>query len=190
MYELNDKVDFGKYKGLTIRQIYQGTLQIDKFLFRDYLNQILNSTEFYKWAFFEESEFIDNFDLTNNYILLKGEIHNHEIPQSENNRMTFGNLEKKISNYINQHFQPNFLGILLDIDQLNCINGFPNQIGGDPKYLNWCEKNIESFYLSENCKLELSKLSYVKLIGVNLIYIGQEKYDYGPNLEIIYPVLG
>lgn len=190
MHELNDKVDFGKYKGLTIRQIYQGTLQIDKFLFRDYLNQILNSTEFYKRAFFEESEFIDRFDLTNNYILLIGEIHNHEMTKSINNRMTLGNLEKKISNYINQHFQPNFLGILPNIAEFNNINGFPNQIGGDPTYLNWCEKNIESFYLSEKCKLELSKLSYVKLKGINLIYIGKERYDYSPNFEIIYPVLG
>jgi hypothetical protein len=186
MHELATKLNFGKYKGLTIQQIYQGTLQINKFLLRDYLSHILNSNNFNNWALFEGIQLIDSFYLTDHYILTKGEIHNPVLPLSQSNRAILGNIEEKLSNYINQYFQANFLGILTDITKFNASNDFPNQIGGDPDYLKWCEKNINTFCLSENCKQQLSKLSYVKLEGVKIMFIGNEKYDYAPTFKIQY----
>ena len=187
IYELDTKLNFGQYKDLTVRQIYQGTLRLDKLLLRDYLNHILNSKEFSKWAFFNESQFIESFDLSGEFIWIKGEIDNPELSYNKNNLIHFGNLEDKIQKYINQHFHPNFLGILPDIRKFNNIVNEPQIIGGDPQYLKWCERKNKNFNLSKNCKNKLSNLSYAKLKGINIMYIGKEMYDYGPDFKIVNP---
>ncbi len=48
-------------------------------------------------------QLIDSFYLTDHYILTKGEIHNPVLPLSQSNRAILGNIEEKLSNYINQY---------------------------------------------------------------------------------------
>lgn len=184
-YEINSTLNFGKYKGLTIQQIYQGTLKIDKFVVRDYLNSILNAENFRDWAFFDNNELIDRFDLSNNLIELIGEIADNELPKGKKNRVLFGNIEKDLTNFINQHFKPSFLGVLPDISSFNDKNNLPTIVGGSPEYLQWCEANIEDFSLSSKCKSSLNKIGFSKLIGFQLMYIGNEKYEYSPKFDVI-----
>jgi hypothetical protein len=185
IYEIDTELGFGRYRKLTIQEVYQATLQIDKYLIRDYLNHILNSKDFNKWAFFDESEFIEGFDLRNEKICVIGEIFNPEKPKGPQNQVCIGNIEKKLHTYINQHFQKNFLGILSDISRFNDIVKSPMPIGGAPDYLKWCEKNVDGFKLSVECKNSLSKMSYAKLVGLDIMYIGNETYEYIPKFEVM-----
>ena len=183
-YEINSTLDFGKYKGLTVQQVYQGTLTIDKYVIRDYLNAILNEEKFRDWAFFDKSEFIERFDLSDNVIEVIGEIANHELPEGKNNRVLFGNIEKELTSFINQHFKPSFLGVLPDTSSFLDKNDLSTTIGGDPGYLDWCENNVEGFRLTPKCKSLLNIMSISKLIGFQLMYFGEEKYEYTPKFEI------
>jgi hypothetical protein len=183
-YELNTKLDFGKYRGLTVQQIYQGTLNIDKGVIKEYLDFILNSDNFKKWAFFDGSTLIERFEISQNKIELIGEIHDCELPEGPQNRIVFGNIEKQIANYINQHFKANFLGVLPDIGEFNKKYNLVTSTGGSPDYLKWCETNIEKFELSRKCKLALDKISYARLSGFNILYIGKEIYEYAPMFDI------
>lgn len=143
-YNIDTDLDFGKYQGLTIREVYQGSLKINRHLIRDFLNHILNSKDFQEWTLFDASNFIEKFDLTDEFIRVNGEIANHELPEGPRNKMLLGNLEKDLGNYINQHFRPDFLGVLPDLGQFNNLNIIPLQIGGDPQYFKWCKKKMDS----------------------------------------------
>lgn len=183
-YEINSTLNFGKYKGLTVQQVYQGTLTIDKYVIRDYLNAILNAEKFRDWAFFQKSEFIERFDLSDNVIEVIGEIHNNELPEGKNNRVLIGNIENELTTFINQHYEPSFLGVLPDISSFNDKNNLPTIVGGSPEYLKWCEENVDDFKLSVKCRSLLHKMSFSKLVGFQLMYIGDEKYEYTPKFDV------
>ncbi|PRY87075.1 hypothetical protein [Mongoliibacter ruber] len=185
IYEIDTELGFGRYRKLTIQEVYQGTLQINKYLIRDYLNHILNSKDFIEWGFFEKSEFIEGFDFRDEKIRVIGEILNHDKALGPQNQVFIGNIEKELRGYINQHFQKNFLGILTDISRFNDILKSPIPIGGAPDYLKWCEQNVDDFKLSVKCKNKLSKMSYAKLVGMDIMYIGNETYEYIPKFEVI-----
>ena len=186
-HELNTPLNFGKYKGLTIQEVYQGTLKIDKYLLRDYLNHILNAAYFLEWAFFDASTLIVNFDLSDDLVRVIGDIDDPDLPEGPNNRIRLGNLEKGLQTYINQHFNPTSLGVLTDFAQFNDSQKTPLQIGGDPQYLDWCRKKVGGFKLSPNCERQLKKLSYARLVGINILYVGNETYEYGPIFKIVKP---
>lgn len=180
----NEQIDFGCYKGLSIKEIYQGTLNINRHLLADFLNHILNSEDFEKWAFFEAKVLIERFDLSNGVIEVIGQFDDPEKPEGPDNQIIFGDLENEIQSYINIHFQSDFLGVTVDIGRFNNFQKLPLQIGGDPKYLKWCETNVESFKLTEGCKRELEKFSIAKLIGIDILYTGNEAYEYAPKFSI------
>lgn len=187
VYELNTPLQFGRYKGLTIQEVFQGTLRIDKYLLRDYLNHILNADYFLEWAFFDASKLIVNFDLSDDLIRVIGDIDDPDLPDGPDNRLRFGNLEKELQTYINQHFNSTSYGVLTDFAKFNNDIKSPLQIGGDPQYLNWCGKKVEGFELSPDCERQLKKLSYAKLVGINILYVGDETYEYGPIFKIVHP---
>ena len=41
-YEIDTKLQFGQYLGLTVKEIFQGTLNLNKGLLKNYLDFILN----------------------------------------------------------------------------------------------------------------------------------------------------
>lgn len=185
IHEIDTELGFGRYRKLTIQEVYQGTLKINKYLIRDYLDHILNPKDFIEWAFFDKSQFIEDFDLSDEKIRVIGEIFNPEKPKGSQNQVCIGNIEKELKSYIDQHFQKNFLGILTDIGRFNDIVKSPMPIGGAPDYLIWCERNLDNFKLSMECKNKLSKMIYAKLVGMDIMYIGNETYEYIPKFEVM-----
>ena len=180
----NEKIDFGKYNGLSLKEIYQGTLNIDRHLLADFLNHILNSKDFQEWSHSEIKHLVERFDLSNGVIEVVGQIFNEEKSKSLDNKVVFGNQQNEIQSYIDKHFQGDFLGITVDIGKFNNINKQPLQIGGDPQYLKWCENNVPNFKIAESCKRKLEKFPVAKFIGIDILYIGNETYEYAPKFSI------
>ena len=56
--DYHQHIGFGQYKDLTIKEIYQGTLRLNKDLLTKYLNEILNTPNQY-FEIFPEGEFIE-----------------------------------------------------------------------------------------------------------------------------------
>lgn len=181
--DYDKRMYFGQYKGLSIKEIYRGTLKIDKGLFKDYLDKILNDSNLDDGIFLE-IELIEKFDITEGTIKIIGEIHDPGKPLTPANRIVFGNIQNNLVAYINKHFNDNFLGILQDIRKFNKSQTESLQIGADPEYLEWCERNVNDFQLSTNCKRELEKSPIARLKGVQVLYIGQETYEYVPQFSI------
>ncbi len=188
-YEIDTKLQFGQYLGLTVKEIFQGTLNLNKGLLKNYLDFILNkelleNRQDFGSIYFNEVEFIDNFEVYEFSFKIIGEIDNPEKELSNSNRMKFGNIEKKIESYINSHFSKNYLGILKTLNKFNFENQPSSKINGDPEYLVWCEKNINNFILSINCKIELENFSVSLLKGFKILYIGDETYEFFPEIDV------
>lgn len=181
--DYNENINFGQYRKLSVKEIYQGTLNLNKSFLAAYLDQILNKQN-HVAGIFKEKEFIERYEINENSISIIGEIHNEEKPKSVDNRVVFGNIQEILSSFINMHFNDNSLGILLDIRSFNKSQITPYQIGGDPEYLEWCEKTIDNFKLSLDCKNKLEQFPVARLTGVSLLYIGQESYEYAPLYQV------
>lgn len=180
-FEAHTKLHFGQYKGLTVQQVYQGTLRIDDELLADYIRMILDGTSM-------EFNFIETIQVEIGRFRINGEIHDPEQPLSDANRVYNGNLEENLSHYINRFSHPNSLGILTTIQKFNSERKRPTVIGGDPEYLNWCERNIEGFRLTDHCKAYLQSLSVCRFERIDLVYLGDGWYEYSPCIKVIPPL--
>ncbi|MDA7762295.1 hypothetical protein N8927_03815 [Crocinitomicaceae bacterium] len=176
-------IGFGQYKDLTIKEIYQGTLGLNKDLLTKYLNEILNTPNQY-FEIFPEGEFIEKFDVSDGFIKTIGDIHDPEKALSPSNRIVLGNIQSSLTNFINQHFNDNFLGILQDIRTFNKNQNKPLQIGADPEYIVWCERNVEGFQLSRECKRKLEVLPIARFKSIHVMYVGNETYEYTPHFIV------
>lgn len=186
IYQLDEPIPFGKYNGYTIRQIYQGTLCIDRGLLSNYLNHILNADLKAREFFGASMYFAEEFEVTESTIRTIGEIFDPEKPLSDSNRVHLGNIESDLSAFIGYHFQGSFLGVLDDIDAY--MRNYKDQvvpIGEGPSYLEWCEANVDGFQLSKSCKELLEKMPMAYLRGINIMYIGNETYEYMPDIGIM-----
>jgi len=182
MYTIKDMLTFGQYKGLLIQEVYQGTLNIDRKLVADYLYNILNNKPDYHLGF-EELKFIERFDVDTQTIKIIGQIFNEEKPLTEDNRIIFGNLEGKMSEYINAFWENKNLGIFKNIKLFAKENNSVSPLGGDPEYLIWCENNIDGFQLEEGTKKSLEKLTICRFKGINVIYKTANEYEYREIVE-------
>ncbi|WP_017730614.1 hypothetical protein [Nafulsella turpanensis] len=186
IYQLDEPMRFGKYNGYTIRQIYQGTLCIDRGLLSNYLNHILNADKRGREFYGPSMYFAEEFEVTGSTIRTIGEIFDPEKPLSDSNRVHLGNIERDLSAFIECHFKGSFLGVLDDIDAY--MRKYEDQgvpLGEGPSYLRWCESNVDGFQLSKSCKELLEKMPRTYLRGINIMYIGNETYEYMPDIEIM-----
>jgi hypothetical protein len=179
----NEVINFGQYKGLTIKEIYQGTLNINRKFLSNYLSHILNKGNKFL-ELLPEKEFIERIEVTKKKIKIVGEIHNPDKTLSRENRVTFGNLQNQLSYYINSHFEDSFLGILENIQLFNKHQMKREVLGGDPKYLEWCEREIKGFKLDEDCKKELEKLQVAIFTGFQILNIKNDRYEYLPTFKV------
>jgi len=182
-YSINQKIDFGQYKGLTIKQIWQGTLNIDSTLLKDFLHYILTYPKFYE-HYCIEFQFIEHCEVTEKHIKIVWEIDNPNKPLSDKNRMYLGNMQQKLENYINNHFENNWLGILKNIQSFNSEQDEIKVIGGDSDYLKWCLKTVDSFVLSKQCIKKLNETPTADLQGFKLLYTGGSIHEYTPYFNI------
>ena len=182
--DLNQRINFGQYGGLSVKEIYQGTLNLDKDLIKNYLDKILNEPDDGYMNLSLYPELIERFDLTDGLIKIIGDIHDPEKTLSPANRIVLGNIQKGLSKYIDQHFDDNSLGTLLGIKTFNKTRNEPLQIGADPEYLGWWEREIDRFHLSNACKRELEKLLISRFRGIHVMYVGQETYEYAPQFVV------
>lgn len=174
---IKDKITFGQYNGLEIREIFQGRLNIDRDLTRDFLDEILNNKPEHVVGF-PELQFIDRFEIDNQRINVVGQIFNETEPLTEHNRVFLRNLEQKIYNYINYFWNKNNLGILRNIIEFAKDKNRIAPLGGDPEYLIWCEKNISEFQLIKTEKEKLENLKVCRFMGINILYRGNNVYEY------------
>jgi len=141
--DINTQLWFGKYKGLTVREVYQGTFLNDSRILMhflqhildlglakiptkdDYLYRIIGTDNKGKLLFdktptslrpgFLNMEFLESITVSERYIHLYGQVFNPDIEKKDGNYMILGDLQLELENFINPHLTDNSLG---DLDNL------------------------------------------------------------------------
>lgn len=204
---LHDIFTFGKYKGLTLKEVYQGTANLNRDLVKKYLIntvdselKIINSVvtvgdftssviEDSKISISEtvEMKLKDTESYKNKKHLT--EIMNFEIEDTYLKGVTIhknlGNdwtesIEKLFSN------RNNLMEISLGYMSFNDFNTKVYSSGkekteiaeGDPQYISWCIENIDKFYVDVDDFDELQKLEVYKFIGIEITHRIEDAYYY------------
>lgn len=184
-YFKDTQFDFGQYIGLTLQEVYQGSVAIDGIFIEKYLDEILNQRN-NTLKLFDELDLIENFEISQSKIQINGEIFDCEEPYSKSNSVHFGNIQSKLEAFINNHFNANMSGALFSVKAFNKKLDLVTRIGGDPEYIAWCIKNVEDFQVDKETLDFLQTLPIVKWQGFNLLYVGNETYEYHTKLNIEY----
>ena len=185
--DLNSVFTFGQYKFLTLKEVYQGTLNPIPSLIRDYLDMILNNIHPHipDEHFFQ---FVEKYKVSDEKIEVIGTL---EAWPDKRGGFTFGpvgfgNMEEELQKIINYHFSDNWLGILMNIKMFNASKERPSVIGGDPDYIVWCLRNIGGLIICEETIQKLEKLKVTRLVGMEVMYVCPNTYEYRPIIKTEY----
>ncbi len=184
--KINSKLNFGKYKGFKIIDVFRGNKVIDNTNVRDYIDFLLNKNSAYQNEFIGLHDAkifyaIDDFVVSNNHIDVKGITKYLESNSDE--RVKIGNIELVLKNYLNGSFN-------LSYEPKEIFNFLGKQnasglkiIGPNPQYLSWCIENISDFFIDseEITSLQETPITYFK--GVDVKYLGSERYSFTPIFE-------
>lgn len=191
--KLDTTFTFGKYKGLTLQEVYQGTLTPDRNLIRLYLDKILNNIHPHI-PLSNHFVFIDRFIVTENTIEVVGTQEFWETDVGSNGEsigevgeVFLGNLQDTLKQIINCHFNSTWLGIVETLPEFNASQEQRVKIGGDPQYLEWCMRHVDGFQIGDKAMEELMQLSYCELSGVDVMYISHNLYEYVPIIKVRQP---
>lgn len=177
-YELDTMFTFGKYKGLSIKQVYQGS----------------GNLEIKIWPLFVKIriDFALDYNLNN---VLKYEIDNSFVTlYYQDNLVSVEDWSKNLKFALADSLEKD-RGTMKLIDRPNFIDFYVNhyvnnnlkliQIPvGDPYYIFWCINNVSKFFLSWNTLQELEALEVYKYSGVGITKIAEITYECTPNITI------
>ncbi|MFD3000106.1 hypothetical protein ACFS7Z_07025 [Pontibacter toksunensis] len=186
---INDRFEFGKYKGLRLIDVYQGTLNIDRCLLREYVNHLLNTKARHHY---ERAINCLKLEFTDEFIVTESEIKAYIYIESEATRGTDDpelicvpisyNLEDDLQSYltIGNIRLGTEIGGFHSLIEFNKTKGNEHIIGGDPQYISWCIHNVGSFCIpaEELALLEESKVAAFK--GFTVIRKGEGIFEYAP----------
>jgi len=180
---IDDIFEFGQYKSLSLKDVYQGTLNINRELLRNFLINCLGDKNVPKPHIFDFLEIQIGFEEIN----IDPNIFNEEKLESMQNTILIGNLAGDLQNYFNYFFSPNLRGITQSFERFNRSN-LSTVIGGNPEYLIWCSKEIQEFTLNSQTKDELEKLQVHRLKGISVEQREgyQNSYVYKPIIRTEY----
>lgn len=176
---IDDVFSFGKYKGLTIREVFQGTNSINNDLLKSYL--------------LEKIALLDS-NLANDFFLLdvlKFEISETLIRATPDTQNYNGNFAKNIENiFIEPDSYTNRFICPTSLDEYNLkkysINKHkPELTSGNPEYIDWCIKNVDFFFMNPEELLELQNLDVFVFAGIEVVHKIEDIYEYKPKIKII-----
>ncbi len=172
---LDNIFGFGKFKGLTLRQVYQGTNQIDKDLIRCFLKYKIEKDGAIM-ALNETFLRIDTMEIDDTCI--KVELYNDDYK---------GNWSKNIESLFSESMGiGNFLRGNTTLDEFYTKNyRKKNQtllIGGNPGYIDWIIKKLDKFWFSNEVLIELMALDVFRFAGIKVTHLKDNVYEYVPHI--------
>ena len=162
-----------------MRQVYQGTLHIDRDLLKGFLKKCWQDENVPKPVMFGLIEELIIDPIT---IKVLPEIFDEDKPETEENRIYLGDLTLPLELCFRHFFSENWFGIIESLPEFG-KNHDPVPFGGDPQYISWCLRNVADFYIDPQSAKELSALKSVKLTGIQLLNTNHNLYEYTPLFE-------
>ena len=185
--ELDDYIKFGKYKGLTLRDVYSGTDSINSNLVKNYLIYTANSEFQYINSTVMMTSFDDNppnkievikvkdisekksiieevyFKIEDTSIYAEPILDNIKSDRAKAIEHFFRNRDNSFDRQIG------FLSIQDYNTQVYSIGkNTPTVTNGDPQYIAWCIENIERFYVDIEDMITLQECEVFIFVGIEV----------------------
>ena len=185
--KLNDRFHFGKFKGLRLIDVYQGTPNIDRFLIKQYVEYMLNSDDRWIYDTFDKIPYfglIDYFVVTESEIEVFGML-SEPWNSDSNTRITLGNIEDVLQGYlsIGNMLMGRIIGGFHSLEEFNRDSETRKPIGASPSYLAWCINEVDNFFIDPSDLKLMEKLKITYFKGINVIYRGDDIFEYSPLTE-------
>lgn len=177
--DLNGKLNFGINKTLTLQQVYQGTSKINEEQLKNFLIKCLDSELVPKPNEFSICELI----IAKKYIEIIPDIFDLDKSYTNANQIYLGDLSEKIEIYFNHFFNPNWFGIIQNLQEFNLGKYV---IGGNPEYILWCINKAKDFNIDLSTLRELEKLKVYRLKGIKVEMKALNQYKYKPLIQEEY----
>lgn len=188
---ISDKFEFGKYKGLTLKQVFQGAPTINMRLLQEYLDKMLNHNADGFQLFSEQLNYkllkvIYKFEITENQINVFGI---YLSPKSYfKKRLKIMNFEPFLWDYLSDILEIKTFYLTHEYEQNEVKeNSEPRlPLAGDPSYIFWCIENVNHFFVETDDLMELEKLIVHNFKGFHIEFKNYECYEYKPSFDEQY----
>lgn len=174
---IDEYFSFGKYEGLSLKEVYQGMNQIDKALIKDFITDKIkgNNRNIIDFPVLNE---IIYFEISDTLIRIRSILDDLNGYWKEILESLLRNGNTRYDRIIGN----------LSLDQLSRLNNYfereyPIYREGDPGYIQWCIKSIDSFSIPQEDIVELQKFSVTHFIGVEIIHKIEDIYEYKPIIK-------
>lgn len=165
--KLNERFSFGKYKGLTLQEVYQGTQSIDNELLKAFVRHRLSEID----KLNPNAAF--TFEVSDTLIRIKS--------------VALKTIDFDLTETLNELFIEKIEDRFIDrmsLDDFNIVTAkqdenIPRVSGGQPGYITWCIKNLD-FYVDLDSIESLKTLCFFQYSGVNFSKKFEDIYEYYP----------
>ena len=174
--QIDEHFRFGRYEGLTIREVYQGSEYADKELIKAY---VVHKIEFpnVQDTIFEEM----TYEVGDTLLRVKCGLFGDD------------SLNEDLTGVIQDLFRDTTTWTddqvgNISIDNLNTktakqTDSIPKVGGGHPEYIDWCIRTVDGFYIDPDSIVELQSLTVFRLVGVKVNRKIEDIYEYGPKIK-------
>jgi hypothetical protein len=173
--DINSRFNFGRYKGLPIRNVFTGTKDIDRDLLSAYLKYRLKEGDIHN---VEDEITVNmfNFEINRTTIKLTPTLPDFKVDASKSLEEFFRSGDSLASKLTN-----------LSLDKFcyeiyNKKYDSPLSVGGIPGYIEWCIKTIENFFINPNQIKQLEDDGVNYFLGIKAKLISEYMYEYAPNI--------
>lgn len=177
--KIDETFYFGKYKNLSIKEVYQGTNNINRKLIKGFLKERIKTLEKNE---LNDTFFLEAFDFEISDSIIRA------VPKLNDFKGNWANEIEKL--FINRN--NSWLDILLSnisIDDYNVkvysIKKSKLEItSGNPEYIEWCIESIDNFYIEQHELKELQLLDIFRFKGIEIIHKIDDIYEYKPKYQV------
>lgn len=174
--DINEVLVFGRYKGLSVREVFAGNENIDRDLLYAYLLWRVEKGD---------AENIGN-EITSNLFNFKIDRNTIQLFPT---LPDFDNLDasKSLESYFISGDSLSAKLMNLSLDSF-CYDVYlkPNDnklvIGGVPEYIVWCIRTLKDFYINPDQIETLESDGVNRFLGINVHYTGNNTYEYSPKV--------
>lgn len=177
----DDIFEFGQYEGFSLREVYQGTNNINIGLLKAYMSYMAkecqNRVLLYELLKRNSPKRLE-FEINDTFFKV--------YPNSSSNDQWIERLENVFFNRALGRGPHDGRSI---IDDFNLKIYSKNQkrteiIVGNPTYIAWCLMNIEHFKVSSSTLNELQLLDVYNFIGIRIIHKIDDIYEFRPKISV------
>ena len=173
---LDSHFHFGKYKGLTLNEVYQGAESVDRGLVKMYILEKVTHPNV------QDADLMQSINIEVGESLLRVKSDFIDDPNFNLSR-TIESLFRNSTSWTDEQIG----NISIDnfsINYAKLTNTIPKVTSGNPEYIAWCINNIEDFYIDPDIIEELHSLPVFRIMGIEVDRKIEDIYEYKPDVKV------